>query len=133
MVVYIFALLLIFAQLLDRPACSMHSQPVQCASIQLEQRLDCYPDANMTEQACRARGCCWQPARAASFQNVPSCYYPLDFPSYKFTAPTKYSDGYKFTAVRTEHSFRPQDIMQLSGTVQFYKGGIVRLRVFLPF
>ena len=99
-----------------------------CSNIPVESRIDCYPEAGASEAGCEARGCCWA-AASGKYKHAPWCFYPPNFPSYKMSNVHQTSNGYSFQATRSQNTFRPNDIMALSGSLQFYQGGIVRLRV----
>ena len=100
-----------------------------CSTIALEQRIDCYPDAGSNQTLCMARGCCWSQPSRVKYTQAPWCFYPSNFPTYSIVNVTHIGSSYSFDAVRTVQSFRPNDIMVLNGTMQFYKCGLTRLRV----
>ena len=53
----------------------MSCRPNDVCDVSDDERFDCFPDPDSTEQACEARGCCWKPATDALALNVPYCYY----------------------------------------------------------
>ena len=99
-----------------------------CSGIQPEKRIDCYPEEGASQAGCQARGCCWALA-PAKYIHAPCCFYPPGFSSYSIANVTKTGNGYSFNAVRSQQTCRPHDLMKLSGSLQFYQGGIARLRV----
>ncbi|XP_017279452.1 maltase-glucoamylase, intestinal [Kryptolebias marmoratus] len=44
----------------------------QCPTIQLAERVDCFPDAGASKEKCEQRGCCWSPLDE---KNVPWCFF----------------------------------------------------------
>lgn len=60
-----------------------------CQVIPAPNRFNCYPERNITREACEARGCCWINSTNVANTNqsieitAPSCYYPPDFSSYE--------------------------------------------------
>ncbi|KAI6219395.1 P-type domain-containing protein [Aphelenchoides besseyi] len=48
------------------------------AGDQFDNRVDCGPDPNVTEDTCRSRGCIWSPTSTSSEQQVPQCYFPTE-------------------------------------------------------
>ncbi len=50
-----------------------------CSAIQNEDRFDCFPEKNASQDACEKRGCCWsQPHKHKKFSyslDIPYCYY----------------------------------------------------------
>eukprot|EP00118_Oscarella_pearsei_P007834 m.39311 g.39311 ORF g.39311 m.39311 type:complete len:667 (+) comp32704_c0_seq8:17-2017(+) len=48
-----------------------------CAEVPVSMRFDCWPEANPNENACEARGCCWDSTSLA--MGTPSCFYPPEF------------------------------------------------------
>ena len=46
-------------------------------------RIDCYPEGgDKIQDQCEARGCCFDSHLHLS-DDVPWCFYPLDYPTYK--------------------------------------------------
>ncbi len=100
-----------------------------CSSITPTQRIDCYPENGSNQATCQARGCCWATFQG-NYKRIPYCFYPTNFPTYSIVNVTQTGTGYAFGAVRTVKSFRPNDILVLNGTMNFYQGGLTRLTVF---
>ena len=50
------------------------SRECQAGETNHSSRKDCHPEPNATEEACQARGCCWNDAIVAPNW----CYYPND-------------------------------------------------------
>ncbi|XP_075058176.1 sucrase-isomaltase, intestinal [Mixophyes fleayi] len=44
----------------------------QCPTIDINNRIDCYPEQGASEAACKQRGCCWMPYNE---YNAPWCFY----------------------------------------------------------
>lgn len=62
--------------------------PDQCANIINVERFDCYPRGYATEESCVSRGCCWSlptgnTNESVSDLNVPYCFYPKQYNSYR--------------------------------------------------
>ncbi|KFD51735.1 hypothetical protein M513_07432 [Trichuris suis] len=51
--------------------------PEQVEPIDEHLRVDCHPDPNVNERACRRRGCTW--TVATENYSAPSCYYPTSY------------------------------------------------------
>ncbi|CAI4232795.1 unnamed protein product [Auanema sp. JU1783] len=45
-------------------------------NVSAQLRVDCFPEPNANEGACKARGCSWVPANNANDPNEPWCFFP---------------------------------------------------------
>lgn len=55
----------------------------QCSNIKISERFDCYPGIGASPDKCLLRGCCWGPAVNGQWKNVPYCFFPQNYSSYK--------------------------------------------------
>ncbi len=92
----------------------------QCDLIPDVARFDCYPDGNGTQAKCEARKCCWRPMIQQSNlseradPNVPSCFYPSDFPTYDVTSNEPTDFGQRLRLFRSQKTYMPFDILNLT-------------------
>jgi hypothetical protein len=92
----------------------------QCNQTSKIARFNCYPEDNPTEGTCIARGCCWQPIPARSNvsgprdPDVPSCYYPSDFPTYEIVSNETLSWGTRILIHKSPSHYRVANISNLT-------------------
>ncbi|XP_040291053.1 lysosomal alpha-glucosidase-like [Bufo bufo] len=79
-------------------------------------RFDCAPEKTLNQDECEARGCCYikEPEH-----EQPSCFFPVNYPSYKAVNFTHTANGYSLSLVRTTKTFMPNDLMLLQLDVFF--------------
>jgi hypothetical protein len=83
-------------------------------------RFDCYQEGVSTQEKCEARKCCWrtplQQSNLTDFRdpNVPSCYYPSDFPTYEVTSNETTDFGQRLHIVKSQTTYMPNDILTLT-------------------
>jgi hypothetical protein len=105
---------LVFLSLLS----SIYAQ--QCNQTSPIDRFNCYPEDNPTEVTCRARGCCWQPHSEQSDLlsphdlDVPSCFYPPDFPTYEVMSSQATDFGQRFLIHKTPSNYLAPNISNLT-------------------
>ena len=105
----------------------------KCDQIANEQRFDCYPDYNASQNECIKRGCCWRaPTNATSNINVPYCYFPSDFPNYQVTAFSKQNDGFIYNLTKAKATFRPNEILNLQLKITFETKSSLRVQIYDP-
>lgn len=100
----------------------------QCQVIPNEYRLDCYPerDVTITRQLCEARGCCWLPKNTknrgklkSNGMNVPFCFYPNNFETYRYVNVTETAFGLEAFLKRNYASPYPGDVETIQMIVKF--------------
>ncbi|XP_055971733.1 lysosomal alpha-glucosidase [Sorex fumeus] len=104
--------------------------PHQC-DVAPSSRFDCAPDRGISEQQCRERGCCYQPAgppRGAGL-GQPWCFFPTGYCSYKLENLTATATGYSATLTRPCTSFLPKDVMTLQLDVLIETKSRLRLTI----
>ncbi|KAK5642360.1 hypothetical protein RI129_008527 [Pyrocoelia pectoralis] len=71
----------------------------QCKLLKNEEKLDCYPEYGANMRGCEARGCCWVPVKSKTKKkkhlplDVPYCYFPPNYESYKYVNVTETAYG----------------------------------------
>lgn len=84
--------------------------PSECL-LEPASRFDCAPEKVLNKDDCVARGCCYSEVPDSSEQ--PSCFFPVNYPSYKAANLTLTGSGYISTLVRSTKTFMPNDLMHL--------------------
>lgn len=99
-------------------------------------RFDCYPEKNVTQDNCLLRKCCWRPPsqqnRSRGFRdpNVPYCYYPSDFPTYKVTSNQATDFGQRIRILRSQTTYMPHDILDLTVDIIYETQQRLRIRIY---
>ncbi|XP_066442877.1 lysosomal alpha-glucosidase-like [Eleutherodactylus coqui] len=96
-----------------------HREPVN--------RFDCAPEKALNKAECEARGCCYVDDSLGKEQ--PSCFYPVNYPSYRAVNPTSTENGYSSTLKRTTKTFMPDDIMTLQLDIAFETNDRLRFTI----
>ncbi|XP_060535181.1 lysosomal alpha-glucosidase-like isoform X2 [Cylas formicarius] len=96
----------------------------QCKLVSDDVRLDCYPENGANAEGCEARGCCWIPAKTKprNFEtslNVPYCFYPPNYESYKYINVTETAFGLVAFLKRTYRTAYPDDVETLKMIVKY--------------
>lgn len=105
---------------------------MQCDNYLPAEKFDCFPEKNVTKEGCLNRGCCWREDKARrkpffsadvnvtqTLVDVPYCYYPRNFSSYKVASKRDTKLGFS---------------MGLSGEPpRYYPGGVKHLTVDVSF
>ncbi|XP_056405889.1 lysosomal alpha-glucosidase-like isoform X1 [Hyla sarda] len=99
--------------------------PSAC-NIDPASRFDCAPEKALAADECEARGCCYVQPTDTSDPEQPSCFFPVNYPSYKAVNLTRKANGYSTNLVRSAKTFMPNDLMVLQLEVMFETD--VRLR-----
>nr|XP_056710819.1 lysosomal alpha-glucosidase [Euleptes europaea] len=100
--------------------------PTTC-DIPPDRRFDCSPEKLISQEECRARGCCYVPvSRQDSAIGRPWCFFPPSYPSYKMKNLTATETGYTAHLTRDTPTFFPDDIMNLQLDVMFETEGRLR-------
>ena len=105
----------------------------QCTPSSDVARFDCFPDANLSQQACEARGCCWKPASQIYNLNdpgVPFCFYPSDFPTYQVTSNQSTDFGQRFRIVKSKTTYMPNDVLDLTVDLIYETQQRLRIRIY---
>ncbi|XP_069808485.1 lysosomal alpha-glucosidase-like [Dendropsophus ebraccatus] len=82
-------------------------------------RFDCAPEKVLNKDECEARGCCYVKRTDSMEPEQPSCFFPLNYPSYKAADFTPTEKGFSTKLVRTVKTFMPKDLMVLQLEVHF--------------
>ncbi|CAF4104310.1 unnamed protein product [Adineta steineri] len=124
--------------------CVIYIYAQQCdQSVDLA-RFDCHPDDGASQQACEARKCCWrlptQQINSAEKHRtnlqeigVPLCYYPSDFPTYSIVSNEPTIFGQRIRIVKTQKTFMPNDIMDLTVDLIYETQQRFRIRIYDSF
>ncbi|CAF1325747.1 unnamed protein product [Adineta steineri] len=113
----------------------------QCDQSSDIARFDCYPENDATQEKCLARNCCWrQPfenrnQREKHFSafhdiNVPYCYYPKDFPTYKLQTNEQTEFGQRLRINKSETTYMPHDITDLTVDLIYETEHRFRIRIY---
>lgn len=97
----------------------------QC-SIVISKRFDCLPRGPTTEENCISKGCCWGKIED---KNVPWCFYPVQYSSYKFINVSEYDRGITAYLESTITSPYPNDVKLLKLDVQYISDVQLRVKV----
>jgi hypothetical protein len=115
-------------------ATSVYTQ--QCDQSSDVARFDCFPEANLSQQACEARKCCWRPTLQKldltniGDQTVPLCYYPTDFPTYSVTSNQSTDFGQRFRIVKSQSTYMPHDILDLTVDLIYETQQRLRIKIY---
>ena len=111
----------------------------QCDQTVDAGRFDCYPERSISQENCLARHCCWKPIFSArnrstnSLQvDVPACYYPRDFPTYRIISNESTGFGQRLTIVKQQSTYMPNEILQLTVDLVYETAQRFRLRIYDP-
>lgn len=111
-------------------------QPLETA------RFDCHPEPNSTEEKCLSRRCCWKPVfsklnstlidpQTGSLKlDVPTCYYPRDFPTYQIVTNESTAFGQRLTIVKRQSTYLPNEILNLTVDLHYETTNRFRLRIY---
>ncbi|KAI5700352.1 hypothetical protein M8J76_005758, partial [Diaphorina citri] len=81
-----------------------------------KERFDCFPNGQVTEESCTARGCCWS---ISNNSKVPACFYAHGLQSYKVVHIDKHSYGLDVYWKNTIKSPYGSDVQMLQMSVKF--------------
>ncbi|XP_075742124.1 lysosomal alpha-glucosidase [Rhipicephalus microplus] len=99
----------------------------QCILGSIAERFDCHPERNATEQACRARGCCWR--NAVLGPDIPSCFYPKDYVGYRVESIASHDEGVRIKLTRQAPSGIDDDVQSVDVSVVYYDRDSVRITI----
>lgn len=98
----------------------------QCKATKDANRFDCYPEDGASAQKCEARGCCWVPKKSKLKRkkidvplNVPYCFYPPNYQSYKYVNMTYTAYGLEAYLKRSYRSPYPNDVETIKMVVKY--------------
>lgn len=83
----------------------------KCDKFVDAEKFDCLPRGEVSEKNCVLRGCCYV---ISSVPNIPHCYYPRDYTSYKYTAINKTENLFTANLVQQFKSPYPKDLPKLT-------------------
>lgn len=99
----------------------------RCTFGSIAERFDCHPERNATEEACRARGCCWRNAMLEP--HIPSCFYPKDYVGYRVERIASHDDGVRIKLTRQAPSGIDDDVQSVDVSVVYYDRDSVRITI----
>lgn len=117
--------------------CSAFAQ--QCDQPIITARFDCYPEPLASQDKCLARNCCWNPVNQLSKVrstnnslevNVPACYYPRDFPTYRVMTNETTTFGQRLIIVKEKSTYMPNEILNLTVDLYYETAQRFRLRIY---
>lgn len=100
----------------------------ECKVVKDINKFDCYPEDGATEEKCNARGCCWSTTKSKRFHNyknmsvplnMPYCFYPSNFPTYKYVNASETAFGLVIFLKRNYRTPYPIDAETLKMTVKY--------------
>lgn len=106
-----------------------------CNVVPDTEKIDCYPDAPVTESECIKRGCCYSVTKSLVQDgtlpplNVPYCYYSIDYKGYVVKNLEKTPWHVKANLERIQPSGFPKDVSNLNLLVTFIDDCLLRIKV----
>ncbi|XP_045463222.1 lysosomal alpha-glucosidase-like isoform X2 [Harmonia axyridis] len=100
----------------------------QCALVNDNDRYDCIPRGNATQEICELRGCCWSETKAG----IPPCFFQPKFLSYKFKNITEKPDGLEAYLERSYKSIYPNDITVIKLIATYQSDSTLRIKIIDP-
>ena len=112
-----------------------------CNETAPEARFNCHPEDNPSQDECEKRGCCWQPSfsqltlSAPHDPGVPSCYYPLDYPSYEVVSNESWRLGerYHLHISPFNSSYLLKTISELTVEIGYEAQQRLRIKIYDPY
>lgn len=109
----------------------------QCKLLKDDEKLDCYPEDGANLSGCEARGCCWVPRKIKSRNrkrltvplDVPYCFYPPNYETYKYFNITETAYGLTAFLRRNYKSAYPADIDIIKMTVKYESENRLHIKV----
>lgn len=101
----------------------------ECSNLKNEERFDCFPEINASQQACEDRGCCWVPANNGLTKDIPWCFYPQNVGGYEYINRTDTPNGQLAYLRRTFNSAYPRDVQTLKLEVEHQTNERVRVKI----
>ncbi|XP_072385284.1 lysosomal alpha-glucosidase-like isoform X1 [Diabrotica undecimpunctata] len=108
----------------------LHDLPVppapdynQCKLLTDLDKFDCFPEDGANAEKCEARGCCWIPRNKSVLSqaplDVPYCFYPPNYNTYKVVNITETSFGLIAFWRRQYRTAYPDDVDELKMIVKY--------------
>lgn len=113
------------------PLESLLIQAQQCSGFLDNERFDCFPNDNASEDLCNQRGCCWAPVNtsAKGEMGVPFCYYPSNYKSYQYINVSHTDNGITAYQENLIKSTYPDNIQLLKIEVNYISDNIFQIKV----
>lgn len=106
---------------------AVYNELIQCDKIPDEDRFDCFPREITNATLCLDRNCCWNPV--SNKPNVPWCFYPKSYQSYKLVNTTKFKAGYTLLYDAVQNSSYPDNVQHLKMEVFYTNQHTLRIKV----
>lgn len=97
-----------------------------CDKFEDADKFDCLPRGEVNEKECQARGCCYANSPA---KNVPFCFYPRGYNSYKYISINKTDRAIIATLTQQFKSPYPKDLPKLVLTAEFVSDEILTVTI----
>lgn len=112
----------------------------QCKIVKDKDKFDCYPEDGANVDECEARGCCWIPRKSKNKKkklsgtplDIPYCFYPNNFQSYKYVNITNTAFGVVAYLKRNFRSPYPNDLETIKMTVRYETENRLHVKVNKP-
>lgn len=98
----------------------------QCRIVEDIDKFDCYPEDGASPENCNLRGCCWSPTKTKYPRgnltvplNTPYCFYPANYPTYKFLNSSETAFGLVVFLKRNYRTAYPNDSEIIQMTVKY--------------
>ncbi|XP_050301021.1 lysosomal alpha-glucosidase-like [Anthonomus grandis grandis] len=110
----------------------------ECKLLKDDEKFDCYPEEGANQDGCEARGCCWIPAKTKPKRyksialDVPYCYYPPNYETYKFLNVTQTAFGLVGFLKRNYKSAYPNDVEIIKLIVKYETENRLHLKIVDP-
>ncbi|KAI0986617.1 hypothetical protein GJ496_005558, partial [Pomphorhynchus laevis] len=102
---------------------------MRCSYPGDEDRMDCHPATGASQSVCLERKCCWNTPSSGITGNVPSCYYPTNYPGYALKSSALIKGGFRYYIEREERTYLPDELIQLMADLTYVSESILRLRI----
>lgn len=109
----------------------------QCKILKDKEKFDCFPEDGADRSKCEERGCCWIPLKHKSKRlkgvslDVPYCFYPVNYQSYKYVNMTETAFGLVAYLKRSFRSPYPNDVETVKMTVRYETENRLHIKVSL--
>ncbi|KAJ8950170.1 hypothetical protein NQ314_008023 [Rhamnusium bicolor] len=110
---------------------------VKEALLKDSDKFDCFPDDRPNSEGCEARGCCWIPAKTKPNNleiplNVPTCFYPPNYNTYKYINVTETGFGLVAFLRRSYRTAYPDDVEILKMIVKYETENRLHIKIVDP-
>lgn len=104
--------------------------PALCTVLKDSEKFDCIPKGNVSEAACNLQGCCWVPLNSSKQgMNVPYCYYPSKFRSYKYVNVSETDTAITAYLEKVINSSYPNNIQLLKIDINYLHENFLQVKV----